>query len=554
MSNRSKEYHLKNRSEIPKAVEFISECLREKKISGKKAVSPLLAAEEILEKICGAADEGGEITLRIGDFFGEVNIKYHAKGREFTIADIQNQLLFGNAAALDEEADLAMQGLMQKLFGNNLIIRCEKGRIDVRQNVKKSAYSSLITMLASLVLGVLAGLAMQYLLSSDLSAFITENILTPVYSLLMNALKMIVAPLVFFSIASSIAEFSDIKALGRIAGKIVAMYLLTTVLAIGVGLLTYRFFPIGNPALAQAVNADAAAETIAKGEAAAVSIKDTLVGIVPTDIITPFQKSDMLQVIFLAVCLGLACAALSKSAPAAKELISAMNSVFSKITGMIVSFMPVLVFCSMAKMMSSMKLSLFMDVIVWIPAVYLGDLLMICVYLLLILIFTRLNPLKFLAKYHPAMVSAFTLSSSNAALPSSIKQCKKLGISEKVYSFSLPLGATINMDGSCVTLMLSALFFAGIYQLPITSPMLLQLFISIVVLSLGSPGVPGGNLVCLTMLIPHIGVPAEAVSLVMGLYPIISMMQTMANVTGDAAVTLIAAKSEDMVDMKIYNE
>ena len=177
---------------------------------------------------------------------------------------------------------------------------------------------------------------------------------------------------------------------------------------------------------------------------------------------------------------------------------------------------------------------------------------MIVVYMILLLLFARLNPLKFISKYYPAMISAFTLSSSNAALPSSIRQCKKLGISEKVYSFSLPLGATINMDGSCITLMISALFFARIYQLPMDGSMLLQLFIAIIVLSVGAPGVPGGNLVCLTLLIPQIGVPAEAISLLIGLYPIISMMQTMANVTGDAVVTTIAARTEKMVDLKAF--
>ncbi|MBE5837546.1 dicarboxylate/amino acid:cation symporter [Butyrivibrio sp.] len=550
-----KEYVFKkDRSEIPKVIDFIRECLDKKKITKKNAVRPLLAAEEILEKICEVANDDSEIIVGVESLLGNVKIKYSGKGGEFTVADIQGKLLFGGSSSIGGRAGEALQGLIQKLFGENLNVRCEKGNIFVKQQVKKSPYSNLIVTLLALVLGVATGLLMQNMLPSDVSGTITKNVFSPVYTVLINALKMIVAPLVFFSIASSIAEFSDIRALGRIAGKVVAMYILTSVLAIGVGYVTYNIFPIGNPNLAQAVDADAAAATIAKGESATISIKDTLVGIVPTDVITPFQKSDMLQIIFMAICLGLAAATLAKAVPIVKDFVSAMNMAFSKITAVIVSFMPVMVFCSMAKMMATMKFSSFMDVITWIPVVYLGDVIMICVYLVLLLIFARLNPFKFISKYYPAMVSAFTLSSSNAALPSSIRQCKSLGVSEKVYSFSLPLGATINMDGSCITLMISALFFARIYQLPVTGAMLLQLFIAIIVLSVGSPGVPGGNLVCLTLLIPQIGIPAEAISLVMGLYPIISMMQTMANVTGDAVVTTIAARSEDMVDIKKYNQ
>ena len=128
-----------------------------------------------------------------------------------------------------------------------------------------------------------------------------------------------------------------------------------------------------------------------------------------------------------------------------------------------------------------------------------------------------------------------------------------MGVSSRVYSFSLPLGATINMDGSCITLMISALFMARIFGIPATGGVLLSLFIAIMVLSVGSPGVPGGNLVCLALLIPQIGVPAEAISLVMGLYPLVSMMQTCANVTSDAVVTTIVARSEGLLDEKKYN-
>ena len=544
----------KNRNEIPKAIDFIRECLKQRKIPQRKAVSILLAAEEILGKICDVAIDESLIRIEVGGYFGNVNIHYSGKGNGLTIADIEDQFLFGGVPDCREEAEAVMLNLMQKLFGDTLSVRCENGKIYVKQQVKRSPYAGLVTTLLALVLGLSAGLLMQNLFPEALADFITKDILTPVYSVLMNALKMIVAPLVFFSIASSIAEFSDIKALGRVAVKVVAMYILTSALAISVGYILSVIFPIGNPELAQAVDAEAAAATIETGESATISIRDTLVGIVPTDIITPFQNSDMLQVIFLAICLGLAAAALSKPVPMAREFTAAMNKVFSKITAVIVSFMPVMVFCSMAKMMAAMKVSSFVNVITCIPAVYLGDVLMICVYLLLLLSIARLNPFRFISKYYPAMISAFTLSSSNAALPSSINQCKKLGISEKVYSFSLPLGATINMDGSCITLVISALFFARIYQLPITGAMLLQLFIAIMVLSVGSPGVPGGNLVCLTLLIPQIGIPAEAISLVMGIYPIISMMQTLTNVTGDAVVTLIAAKTENLVDITEYNK
>nr|MCR5106708.1 dicarboxylate/amino acid:cation symporter [Lachnospiraceae bacterium] len=207
----------------------------------------------------------------------------------------------------------------------------------------------------------------------------------------------------------------------------------------------------------------------------------------------------------------------------------------------------------MAKMMATMDLKNLLHAIFWIPVIYFGDILMICVYSILLLLFAGLNPLIFLKKYLPAMISAFTLSSSNAALPSSMKACEEIGISKKIYSFSLPLGSTINMDGSCITLMVTAMFFAKIFGIPITGSVLFSLFISIMILSVGSPGVPGGVLVCITLLVPQIGIPAEAASIVMGMYPLVSMMQTCANVTGDAVVSAIVAKKENELDVAKYH-
>ena len=261
----------------------------------------------------------------------------------------------------------------------------------------------------------------------------------------------------------------------------------------------------------------------------------------------------MLQLIFMATILGMAAAVLSSSKPGLRKALGTLNAAFSMITGKLVAFIPLVVFCSMAKMMIAMDLSKLANVLVWVPVIYAGDILMIGIYLLLLTLLARVNPLKFLSKYYPAMVAAFTFASSNAALPSSVKQCDEMGVSSRVYSFSLPLGATINMDGSCITLMISALFMARIFGIPATGGVLLSLFIAIMVLSVGSPGVPGGNLVCLALLIPQIGVPAEAISLVKGLYPLVSMMQTCANVTGDAVVTTIVARSEGLLDEKKYN-
>ncbi|MCR4591167.1 MAG: dicarboxylate/amino acid:cation symporter [Lachnospiraceae bacterium] len=537
---------------IAEGLDFIRKALDERKVASKEAARTVLTSEEVLAKlISNAADPAEDIKIEVGGILGNVEVRFRARGTAFDAADIEKELLFEQE---DEEANAVIRRLLDKILKDDIQIKNSSGVNTVAVRVKKSAYSSLVLTLIALVLGIATGLIMQSVLPADAAKGVSTNLFVPVYTVFMNALKMIVAPLVFFSIAASIADFGDIKALGRIAIKVVIMYICTSAIAICIGFFTYNLFPIGHTSLAAAVSEEAAADTLAKGEDVKISIKDTLVGVVPSDIVTPFQKSDMLQIIFMAVILGLAAAVLAKKYPLAKEILAVFNAIFSKITTVLVGFIPLIVFCSMAKMMINMNLADLANVILWVPVIYFGDLLMIIVYLLLLLIFAGLNPLTFLMKYYPAMVSAFTFASSNAALPSSLKQCDEMGVSPKVYSFSLPLGATINMDGNCISLMITALFFAKIFNIPASGSVLLSLFISIIVLSVGSPGVPGGNLVCIALLVPQIGIPAEAISLVMGLYPLMGMMQACTNVTGDAVVTTIVAKHEKLIDIEKFNQ
>ncbi len=536
---------------IEKGIEFIRSNLKERNLPSKAIAKALLTSEEVLAKlISNREDEKTPISIEFAGLFGDIEINFKGKGSPFSSVDIEKNFMFEQE---NEEANIILRNLMDRILGDHLQIKNSNGYSFVSIKAKKSNYSGLIYTLIALILGVLTGYIMKTALPADLSKAVSSNLFVTVHTIFMNALKMIVAPLVFCSVAASIANFGDLKALGRIALKIIVAYLATSVIAITVGFFTYQFFPIGDPSMAAAVSGEDAASTLAKGEGVVISLKDTIVGIVPTDIITPFQKSDMLQIIFMAVIIGISVSLLSKKYPMAQQMIITLDAITSRITSGLVKYIPLVVFFSMAKIMISINLGTLMNVALWVPVIYAGDILMIIIYLLLLLVFAGLNPMKFLSKYYPAMFSAFTMASSNAALPSSIKQCEALGVSQKVYSFSLPMGATINMDGSCISLMITSLFFAKIFNIPVTSGVLLSLFIAIMVLSVGSPGVPGGNIVCIALLAPQIGVPPEAISLVMGLYPIVGMMQTCANVTGDAVVTTIIAKQEKLVNIEKFN-
>lgn len=540
--------------ELGSVMLFIKEALSQKKKDSRTIAKTILTAEEVLCAViehAGTPEESLSVKLISSPWGTELRIS--ARGEPFSV-DAVEQGFHVLSTGEDEESMELVRRLVDRVLGGNVTVRNRKGLNTAVIKVSSSPYRQLVLTVGALVLGLLAGFVMKGVLPEGFNSVVTDNLFAPVTAMFLNALKMVVAPLVLFSIASSIADFGDMKTLGRIAGKVIGSYMVTSLIAILLGIAVYHLIPIGDPALQAAVT-DAAAATVEKGANVNASIRDTIVGIIPTDIITPFLKADMLQIIFIAAMLGLAAGALSDKLTVFREGLSDCYAVFSRITAMIIRFMPLAIFCSMAKMILSMELKNLLSVFVWVPAIYLADLLMLAVYGLLILVLARLNPLTFYRKYYPAMLTAFTFAASNPSLPTSMATCDRaLGISKRIYSFSLPLGATINMDGGCITQMISALFMARVFGIPINASMILSLVVAIFVLSVGAPGVPGGALVCISILLPQIGIPAEAISIIMGLYSIVGMMQTCVNVTGDAAVTLTVAKSEQLVDLEVYRQ
>jgi len=537
--------------QIADAVRFLRAAMERKKVDRKEIARALLTAEEVLTAMIAHAGEPEEkIRISLESVAGDLRIRITCRGTPFTKADVEKPLRFTD----DTEANIAIERITSRILGSSLTIRSWHGGLNLAViRLPASRYRQLYHTIGALVAGLLVGLLLRQAAPASFSQAVSANLFSPIYTMFLNALKLIVAPLVFLSIASSISDFHDLRSLGRIAMKIVGGYSLTSVLAIALGAAVWFLFPIGNPALQAAVSGSAAANTVSVAQNTSVTLLDTVVGIIPSDIVTPFLQSNMLQVIFIAVLVGLATGALSDKVHGFASFLDECYQVFSRMTAMIIRVMPVAVFCSMARMILSMELSALSSVLAWVPVIYLGNFLMLGIYGVMIFLFGRQNPLIFYRKFFPVMLTAFTFASSNATLPTSMETCsKKLGISERLCSFSLPLGATINMNGSCITLIITSLFMTKIFGMPITGQMMLTLLLSIFVLSVGAPGVPGAALVCISILLPQIGIPAEAVSIIMGLYSIVAMIQVCVNVTGDAVITLLVGRSEKMLDEEVF--
>ena len=535
---------------VPDGVSFIQSSLEECGSERKSIIRMLLLTEELLVKLIGSQtkESEGSVWIQVTSIFGETRIRIWGKGEKLEIPESMTSL----ADADDPEAEEVIRNIVLKAYQDNLDMKYRNGINTVSIRVTASRYRQLLLTLGAMVLGIFTGIILKMFVPQTFTVILSDDLFSPVSTMFLNAVKFVVAPLVFFSIASCIGDYGDMKALGRIGGKVIGTYFFTSLLAVFLGAGIYGIFRIGDPALAGAVT-DAASSAIEKSTAVSTSAKDMIMGIIPSDIITPFLNMDMLQVIFIAFLLGFTTKKIGQYSETFRTALNTGNAVFSQATAIIISFMPLSVFCSMAKMIISLDIKNLLKLLTWPATIYFADILMICVYGLLLLIVGRLNPVTFFRKFSQAMLSAFTMASSSATIPVSIEICKdRLGIAKKVYSFSIPLGATINMDGSCITQMISALFMAKIFGVPMTMSLVFSMALTIFVLSVGAPGVPGGALVCIALLLPQYGIPVEGISLIMGLYSLVGMMQTCVNVTGDATVTTIVAKSEGLMDMEKF--
>jgi Na+/H+-dicarboxylate symporter len=415
--------------------------------------------------------------------------------------------------------------------------------------VIRSKRAFLYQTLGAMVLGIVAGLILATFSSDGVNSFLNEYMLAPIKTMYMNALKMVVAPVVFFSIVSCIVRFSDLAELGRVGLRIILLYLFTTCAAVAVGIGSFNLFQPGHPLQAGQMVADA---THITSQQVDVSIKNMLVNIVPKNFLQQFIDSNMLQLIFMAVIVGIAAGLIGKYSEMIKDIFEAFNDLFLKITTLIIKAMPLAVFCAICSMMMSMGMKTILSVLGIFGTFLFGLAGMMLLYCLMLIIIGGVNPGPFLKKYTPVMLEVFSMASSNASIPVNLEACDKLGIAKKIYSLSIPLGATLNMDGTCVHLAVFALALAKTYSVPVTGASLTAVIISIIVLSMGAPGIPGSGLICLSVLLAQMNVPVEAIGLVMGIDALAGMFRTMSNCLGDVSVSMIVARKENALDMKKY--
>lgn len=374
--------------------------------------------------------------------------------------------------------------------------------------------------------------------------------LQPVGTLFITAVQMLIVPLVFFSLVSAMTAVPDLKKMGRIGGKSVIFYLLTSIAAVVIGLvLATMLHPgINFQVIGGLANADQVVNT--------VSILDTLLSIVPSNPINALASGNILQILLFAIIFGLSINLVGKEGQVLIPVFRAGASVMFRLTSLVMELAPYGIFALMANLAGSYGLGSLLPLLKLIIVIYFGYLLLVLVvYVPIIWFVVGLSPMRFFKKLIDVIVVAFTTSSSSATLPISMFCAEnRLGISKAVTSFVLPLGATVNMNGTALYQGVAALFIAQVYGVDLTLSQAMVVILTSLLGAIGTAGVPGAGVIMLSIVLNAVGLPLEGIGIILAVDRIVDMGRSALNVTGDLIAAMVVAKVEREVDFNIINK
>ncbi|UIN46722.1 dicarboxylate/amino acid:cation symporter [Bacillus licheniformis] len=393
-------------------------------------------------------------------------------------------------------------------------------------------------IIIALLLGAAVGIILN-VTSPDLFSKLNTFLFGPLGTIFLNLIKMLVVPIVFFSLTLGVAGLGDPKKLGRIGAKTISFFLVTTAIAIIIGLVLALVIKPGTIGTYDTSAAEYSAQK-------APSIAETLLNIIPTNPVQAMAEGNMLQIIAFSILVGLGITMLGKKADALLKVVEQGNDLMMYLVNLVMKFAPYGTFGLIAGAIGSQgwdaikAMGLYMIVV--ILALFIHS---IATYGAAIAFLAKRNPLTFFKDFSEVMLVAFSTSSSNATLPVSMDVAqRKLKVPEPISSFVQPLGATINMDGTAIMQGVATVFIAQVYGYDLTFTQLLTVVLTAVLASIGTAGVPGVGLILLAMVLQTVGLPVEGIALILGIDRLLDMIRTAVNTTGDAACAVIVTETE----------
>ncbi|SET31424.1 dicarboxylate/amino acid:cation symporter [Thalassotalea agarivorans] len=426
---------------------------------------------------------------------------------------------------------------------------------------EKKPMSLTARIIIGMVAGISAGGLLQWILPKD------GDLIIPLYffdfsirgvfvdfffevggQIFISSLKMLVVPLVFVSLICGTCSISDTSKLGQIGGRAVGLYLITTAIAISLAMTIAILIAPG-----EGVNMTSDATYTAKE---APSLAKVFIDMFPSNPFAAFTEGNMLQIIVFALLFGIAMALSGEAGERVAAVFEDLNEVIMRLVTILMNLAPYGVFCLLAKTFTDLPLGELLSLAYYFMVVF-GVLLIhaLVTYPVILKALTGLNPLIFLRKMRETAIFAFSTSSSNATIPVTLETVtKKMGVKNSIASFTVPLGATINMDGTAIMQGVATVFIAQVFNVDLTITDYLMVILTATLASIGTAGVPGVGLIMLAMVLNQVGLPVEGIALIIGVDRLLDMTRTAVNVTGDSMVSVIVGKSVDGFDEQVFND
>ncbi|HBV75740.1 MULTISPECIES: dicarboxylate/amino acid:cation symporter [Vibrio] len=414
-------------------------------------------------------------------------------------------------------------------------------------NKNKRSLTSRIII--GMVTGILCGFLIRTFLSGNeiVDAYIVNGLFDVGGKIFIASLKMLVIPLVFVSLVCGTSSLKDITTLGRLGGKTLAFYIGTTALAISLALVMGIFFQPGSGADLTSATTFSTAE--------APSLGQVIVGMFPSNPMAAMSQGNTLQVIVFAVLFGIAISLAGKAGQRVSDFFNDVNTVIMKLVMILMEVAPYGIFFLMAKLFTGLGLDAIANLAAYFLVLVAALLIHAFItYSILLKVLSGLNPIIFWKKMKDAIMFAFSTASSNATIPVTMETAThRMGVSNKIASFTVPLGATINMDGTAIMQGVATAFIAQAFNVDLSLGDYMTVILTATLASVGTAGVPGVGLIMLAMVLNQVGLPLEGIALIMGVDRLLDMIRTAVNITGDSVVTCIVAKSENELDVDTFN-
>lgn len=538
-----------NDDALEHALEFIRERFKALKLSKREALRAELMCEETLAVLIehGNKERVKFIYVNVRKFLGNISVELKVPGDEFNFSEsINTQLPLYVYDDEDDESDTAeaIRNIILRSFNANISYR-HSGKFNaVKISALRSNYSGLYWTLGSLSLAVITGILMKVFVSEEICRAFNDNILVSVRSIFMNGLMLCAVPVVFFSIVSCMIQFIGMSDMRKAGGKILLKFVISALIASFLGVVVALLIrPGGN------LGAYLSATSVTPNTAN-ISVKETIINIIPSNIFRPFFNGDMLQVIVIAVLTGAAIGL--TNAKTFKSFMEEGSRVFMKIMELFMQMIPLMIFCSIASMIITTGASTMLSLIGILLTMIAGAMMIFILQLMYVAIAGRLNPLTFIRKSVNLIITAISTCSSAASMPVSLKTADDMGISPKLSAFTIPFGITLNKSCMCFSGTFYLTTAAIIYGIEMPISVIISIVLLNVLLATTAPATAGGIFVIIASMMAQIGCPVDIIGAYISIDPIVDMISTAVTSLGNLTITLVSARKENMLDMEKY--